>query len=67
MKAILEFDLPEEREELEMSLTAYRYYNVLCDLDNWLRREIKYNDRHELQEVRDVLYTMLDDENLEIH
>jgi hypothetical protein len=67
MKAVLEFDLPEEREELEMSLTAYRYYNVLCDLDNWLRGEIKYNGKNEYEDVREMLHTMLDEENLEIN
>lgn len=42
MKAILEFNLPEEREEFELASNAAQYSIVLDDLDEFLRRKLKY-------------------------
>jgi len=44
MKATLEFDLPEEREEFDMASHAADYYSALCDIDNHLRSIVKYGD-----------------------
>lgn len=44
MKAILEFNLPEDNADFTMSTKAHSYHLALWDLDQHLRSEIKYND-----------------------
>ena len=44
MKATLEFSLPEEREEFEMTNKAVDYYSQLHEIDNYLRSLLKYGD-----------------------
>lgn len=45
MKAILEFNLPEEEEDHRGALNAVNYWLVLWDLNGWLRGELKHNDK----------------------
>lgn len=69
MKAILEFNLPEDQDEFEITQNGYKYNSVLRELDNWLRSEIKYGERKDettLQEVRDKLYQLVQDEELRL-
>ena len=66
MKAILEFDLYEEKEEFEVAYNARSYATAVDKIDNYLRNEIKYkensNERHKvLQEVRDKLNEICED------
>jgi hypothetical protein len=42
MKAKLEFDLPEEREEFETAVKAGKVESALLEFANWLRAEYKY-------------------------
>lgn len=42
MKATLEFNLPEEQEDFELSVNVYKYYSVLFELNSFLRSKIKY-------------------------
>ncbi len=42
MKAILEFNLPEDNTEFELATNASKMYSVLWDMDQWLRAEYKY-------------------------
>ena len=44
MKATLEFSLPEEREEFEMTNKAGDYYSQLHEIDNYLRSLLKHGD-----------------------
>ena len=53
MKATLEFNLPEEDEQLETAVDAMRYKLIVTDILSWFRDQIKYNDK-------------LDDNNVEI-
>lgn len=41
-KAILEFNLPEDREDFEMATNGKSMYNVLWEMDQWLRIKTKY-------------------------
>ena len=43
----LEFDMddPQGREDYEIYSMAPEIYMTLHDLDNWLRGQIKYNDK----------------------
>jgi len=67
MKAILEFDLPEDISELKQMMEANDYNLVLLDFDQWLRNEIKYNNKNELQPVRDKLYTFLSSYGVDLY
>ena len=50
MKAILEFNLPEERAEYEMHSKAADYVSILCSLRDDLRNIVKYGDRPEAEQ-----------------
>jgi hypothetical protein len=64
MKAILEFNLPEENQEFELHTKASKMYCTLWELDQWLRGEIKYKDK-ELDEVRDKLRELMNDNRID--
>jgi hypothetical protein len=53
VKATLEFDLPEEREEFELASNGIRWMCVLNDVDETLRSCIKHG--HEFKSVDDAL------------
>ena len=42
MKAILEFELPEDSQEFKIACEGKDWKNVVEDLDNWLRTNTKY-------------------------
>ena len=44
MKAVLEFDLPEEQEEYKTHMEGPSYSLVLYHLDNFLRNKFKYEN-----------------------
>lgn len=66
MKATLTFDLPEEREEFDLAANGYKWNLVAWDLDQWLRGEIKYQERNELQPARDKLNVLVHEYGLEL-
>jgi len=68
MKAILEFSLPEDKEQFEVASKASDLYFVLWDLDQYLRGKVKYNDLSEneytiYESTRDKLYELLEEYN----
>jgi hypothetical protein len=64
MKAILEFNLPEDKQEFELATKASKMYCTLWDLDQWLRSEIKNKDK-ELDDVRDKLRELMYDNRID--
>ena len=36
MKAVLEFEYPEDEQKLQHAMRATEYYDALCDIDNIL-------------------------------
>lgn len=73
MKAILKYDLPEEREEYDIAMHGVDYMLVLHDLSNFLRSKTKYNPENESDEameiydkVREELYRLLNSHGVEI-
>jgi hypothetical protein len=69
MKAVLEFTLPEEREEHETALNGPKYRAVLSDLSQFLRSKLKYETLTQEQaaayeDVRRELSHLLDEEGL---
>ena len=47
MKATLEFNLPKERDEYEIAVAAPEIYAAICEIDNYLRNEIKHGKHSE--------------------
>ena len=66
MKMILEVDLDENKRKAENALMAEEMALCLWDIDNWLRDQIKYHDRHELDDVRDAVREMIEDRGLQL-
>ena len=63
MKTILEFEMPEEAEELHYALKGLAYSAIIDDLDNWLRAKVKYEDQETIKitEVRSKLCELLEE------
>ncbi len=73
MKATLEFNIPEEREEFETCIEANRWKYVVIAMDNYLRGKIKHapDEMHDefynaLKVVRTELHKLTETENLTI-
>jgi len=69
MKAILEFNLPEEEEQFNAANKGMDWALVVWDINQLLRDKLKYgkllpNTRAELEEIRDTLNEMLTDKGL---
>ena len=73
MKAILEFNLPEEQEQFEEASNGWKWSHAMWQLDQFLRTKVKYasDDAHEeainaFQEAREQLHRILNEQNLEM-
>ena len=69
MKAILEFNLPEDKEEFDAASRGMDWALVAWEIDQLLRNKLKYenlfpNTTAELEEIRDSLNEMLVDRGL---
>ena len=47
MKAILEFNLPEDEHEFESANQGHRLRLATMALDQWLRKQVKYEEHDE--------------------
>ena len=62
MKAILEFNLPEDQPEFNTALQGSDWKHVCWEMDQYLRKHLKYDDDLKedevkmLQKVRDKLH-----------
>lgn len=67
MKAILEFNLPEEAAEHKLALDGGKWMSVCFELDQWLRSLEKYENRDtvNVSEVRSRLHEEI--EGLALH
>lgn len=72
MKAILEFNLPEDNEEFNRAVKAADYYVCLFDLFQYLKREMKYNEqlsdieRSTFERIREEFNEILTENGIEI-
>ena len=71
MKAILEFNLPEDDQEFTLATKGLEFWSVLWELDQDLRAKTKYapddlpQDKYDAyQEVRDKLYELMSESNI---
>ena len=72
MKAILEFNLPEEAYEHRMAIDGISWKYVVSEMDEYLRSQIKYQELPEeadktLQAARDYLHELCNANNVNIH
>jgi hypothetical protein len=56
MKAILEFDLPDDQADFDLANKGGKYYFVLWEMDQWYRSKIKYDGT-----LSDEQYKMYED------
>ena len=73
MKAILEFNLPDDQQDFNMAVNAMKFWSVLYELDQDLRSKTKYapdslpQDKYDAyQEVRDMLYELMSNNNISL-
>jgi hypothetical protein len=66
MKATLEFNLPEDRDDFNYATNGFNYYMALVEMDQWLRAEYKYNDKEEMYEVREKLREIILENNVKL-
>ena len=73
MKAILEFNLPEDKQDFDFATQGSDWWNVCWQMDQWLRGEMKHpsgdmsDDTYEsLQKCREKLRELIDDSNLNL-
>ena len=71
MKAILEFNLPDDQQDFELATKGLKFWSVLWDLDQSLRSKTKYapdslpQDKYDAyQEIRDELRELMFENNL---
>lgn len=71
MKAILEFNLPDDDDAFKLAANAINWYSAMNDLSNHLRTEIKYNgdsyteaEYRILESIREKLFECLNDNNV---
>lgn len=72
MKKILVFKMPDDEVEFNWANNGYKYYSVLCELDNELRSKLKYGNEFTsaddaLEYIRNLLHQELIDNNITIH
>ena len=68
MKATLEFDLPEDRDQHDLAVNAIDYYTALWDIYTELHREWKYGERDvvKLDRVYDRFLEIIKDNKVDL-
>ena len=71
MKAILEFNLPDDQQDFDLANSGMKFWSVLYDLDQSLRTKTKYasddlpQEKYDAyQEIRDELRELMSDNNI---
>lgn len=69
-KVTFEFDSIEEADEIRTALDGGRWVSVVWNLDQYLRNKVKHcpdnEDFHAYEAVRDKLYSLLQERNLNL-
>lgn len=71
MKAILEFNLPDDKQDFDLATRASAFWYVLYQLDQDLRSKTKYasddlpQDKYDAyEEMRDKLHELMSENNI---
>ena len=73
MKAILEFNLPEDQPEFNTAIKGSDWKHVCWEMEQYLRKEIKYNDSLSEEQlkvyegVREEFYGFMDENNVDLY
>jgi hypothetical protein len=73
MKAILEFNLPEEQVEFNNTIKGSDWKHVCWGMDQLLRKHLKYDDHLTenevklLQYVRDEFHQLMNENNVDLY
>jgi len=68
-KGILQFDLPDEQEDFDLAVNAWKYSHVLYEIDQHLRSLVKYDAggpvmADSADKIRDRLWQLLNEEGI---
>lgn len=71
MKAVLEFDLPEDNTDFQAAINGSNYQSAIWEYDQLLRSEMKYKELSEdtykaYEYCRDKLRKILEQDNIYI-
>ena len=73
MKAIREFNLPDDQQEYELANKAFSLWHVLWELDQELRAKTKYapdnlpHDKYDAyEEIREKLHELMNENNVSL-
>ena len=67
MKAILEFNLPEEEQTFERASNAENYWLALYDIKEYLRGEMKHgNPPHTIEIIYDRFWEIVNERVIQI-
>jgi hypothetical protein len=73
MKAILEFNLPEDSSEFDSAVNGEKWSLAMWELSQWLRSQTKHaaegmsDDTYKaFEDTRDKLYEILNEEGLKL-
>ena len=70
MKAILEFNLPEDKSDFNLAIKGSDWWYVCWQMDQYLRKKIKYDEtlsedvHNTYEDVRDELRRMMNESNV---
>jgi hypothetical protein len=71
-KVTLEFDLIEEREDMEAAINGWKWKMMVWDLDQHLRSELKYNNKltgeayEAVEKIRERLHELKNESGLSL-
>jgi cell fate (sporulation/competence/biofilm development) regulator YlbF (YheA/YmcA/DUF963 family) len=73
MKAILEFNLPEDQQDYDLANNGLNFWRVLYELDQELRAKTKYaeddlpQEKYDAyQEIRDKLHELMRESHVDL-
>jgi hypothetical protein len=71
-KVTLEFDLIEEREDMDAAINGWKWKMMVWDLDQHLRSELKYNNKltgeayEAVEKIRERLHELKNESGLSL-
>ena len=69
MKAILEFNLPEDEEQFNVASKAMEWALLALDLDQMVRKLVKYHpeeyDTKTLEHIREEIHNIMEEKGLQ--
>jgi len=66
VKAILEFNLPEDSDEYKLITQSRDMYSALFDIREYLRGQYKYDGKDDIEKIYDKFYEILNDNNVSL-